>query len=171
MWRRGREGGTGEEENKTSSGTKKGKSTFTRDSTHPPHNPNETDKTLPARGAVDNTTEDVFADYLRTLWQMGKRRRGRNGCDSSCCKETMCSNPYCPGCCCTLLFSSICHNYLKDLPQELHFSSRNGFCGPVRRRRHGEEFKIYDLVGINGGFWYGYQSLLSGVIRLTKEQW
>ena len=114
--RRGGEGGTGEE-NKCSTSSKKGKPTFTGDSTHPPICPDEPDETLPAREVADAPNQDVFADTPRAAHNKAESE-GEEGTPVAAlaAKKHCAVNPYHPSCCGTLLFSSMHHNYLKDLP-------------------------------------------------------
>ena len=60
---------------------------------HSPHCANEPDATLPARGAVNNPNEDVFADSLQTPHKGESEEEEGNGCGSSYCKETLCIKP------------------------------------------------------------------------------
>ena len=82
-------------------------------------------------------------------------REKRSSCGSSCCKEAACQHPYCPGCCSILLFSSLYHNYLKNLPQGTTLLIKEWLPQTCKKKETGEEFKTYDLVDVNGGFWYG----------------
>ena len=70
-------------------------------------------------------------------------------------KKWCASNPYCPGCCGTLLFSSLWHNYPKDLPQGTTLLIKEWLPRTAKKKDTGEEFKTYDLVNVNGGLWYG----------------
>ena len=65
------------------------------------------------------------------------------------------SNPYHPGCCRTLLFSSFRHQYPKDLPQGTTLLIKEWLPRTAKKKETGEEFKTFDLVDINGGLWYG----------------
>ena len=66
-------------------------------------------------------------------------------------KKRRASNPYCPGCCGTLLFSSFCHNY----PQGTTLLIKEWLPRTCKKKETGEEFKTYDLVDANGSLWYG----------------
>ena len=66
-------------------------------------------------------------------------------------KKHCATNPYCPGCCGTLLFSRLRHQYPKDLPRVLHCSSRVVTTDMKEEGDIGEEFKMYDLVDVNRG--------------------
>ena len=74
-------------------------------------------------------------------------RSGRNGCGSSCCKETLCKQSISPSCCGTLLFSSLCHQYLKYHPQGMMLLIKEWLLQTCKKRT-GEEFKTF-------GLWYG----------------
>ena len=117
--RYGGEGGAGEQEGKQSSrGAKKSRAAFMGDSPHPPHRPNEAGEALPSRASVNlnDDDNDVFTDHSRTLHNEWKARERRIVATAPVKKKWRASNPYCPGCCGTLLFSSLCHQYPKDLP-------------------------------------------------------
>ena len=65
-----------EKKTKLPQAPKKAEPSFSRDSTHPPHCPNESEQTLPSRvNDVDNDN-DVFTDTLRTL-EMRRKARER----------------------------------------------------------------------------------------------
>ena len=70
-------------------------------------------------------------------------------------KKRHASNPYRPGCCGTLLFSSLRHNYPKDLPQGTTLLIKEWLPRTAKKKETGEEFRTYDLVDVNGGLWYG----------------
>ena len=76
-------------------------------------------------------------------------------------KKRHAGNPYHPGCCSTLLFSTLRHNYPKDLPQGTTLLIKSGYRS-CKKKETGEGFKTYDLVGINGGLWYVCPSSPSG---------
>ena len=86
----------------------------------------------------ESMTMTMMMTYSWALCELHKMRRKakerRSACNSSCCKEVVCQQPYCPGCCGTLLFSSIRHNYPKDLPRAPPFSSRSGYHAPPIKR-------------------------------------
>ena len=97
-----------------------------------------------------------------------KMREKRSSCGSSCCKEAACQHPYCPGCCSILLFSSLYHNYLKNLPQGTTLLIKSGYQDMKEEGDIGEEFKMYDLVDANGGFGMECPSSRSGGNKLTR---
>ena len=88
------------------------------DSPHPPHRPNEPDVTLPARPNDIDNDDDVFTDTSQTP-QDKAESKGEEGMAVAApvTKKQRASNPYHPGCCGTLLFISLRHNYPKDLPR------------------------------------------------------
>ena len=63
-------------------------------------------------------------------------------------------NPYRPGCCGTLLFSSL-PPISEDLPQGTTLHIKEWLPRTAKKKDTGEEFKTFDLVDINGGLWYG----------------
>ena len=69
-------------------------------------------------------------------------------------KKRRASNPYRPGCCGTLLFSSLRHNYPKDLPQGTTLLIKEWLPWTCKKKETGEEFKTYDLADVNRGLWY-----------------
>ena len=113
-------GGAGEqgEQGKQSSGGAKKTRAFTGDSPHPPHHSDEPDAALPARSNDANDDDNVFADTSQTPRDEAESE-GEEGMAvaAPATKKRRASNPYRPGCCGTLLFSSLRHNYPKDLPQ------------------------------------------------------
>ena len=129
----------------------KRKPTFTGDAHHSLRH--WTDAMLPARGAVDNPSDDVFADTSWTLYGKAESKGEEEQVVAApAAKKHHASNPYRLSCCRTLLFSSLHHNYPKDLPRAQCYSSRSGFHVQC------EEFLTYvtyDLVDVNGGLWYG----------------
>ena len=70
-------------------------------------------------------------------------------------KKCRASNPYHPGCCGTLLFSSLWHQYPKDLPQGTTLLIKEWLPQAAKKKETGEEFKTFNLVNVNGGLWYG----------------
>ena len=70
-------------------------------------------------------------------------------------KKRRASNPYHPGCCGTLLFSLLRHQYPKDLPQGTTLLIKEWLPRTAKKKETSEEFRTYDLVDVNGGLWYG----------------
>ena len=71
---------------------------------HSPHCANEPDATLPARGAVNNPNEDVFADSLQTPHKGESEGEEGMVVAAPTTKKRCASNPHCPALG-TLLFS------------------------------------------------------------------
>ena len=110
----GGEGGEGSTGNKGSGSTKK-RTEFMGDGAHAPLDP---DKTLPPWPMADIDDDSVFADSLWTPWDKAESEgEEETAAAAPAAKKRHMSNPYHPGCCSTLLFSSLCHQYPKDLPQ------------------------------------------------------
>ena len=65
------------------------------------------------------------------------------------------ANSYRPGCCGTILSSSMHHNYPKDLPQGTTLLIKEWLLCTAKKKDTGEEFKTYNLVDVNRGLWYG----------------
>ena len=136
--RHGGEGGEQGEQGKQSSGGAKKTRAFMGDSPHP-HRPNEPDATLPARPNDVANNDNVFADTLRTLQDEVESSGEKEAVVAApATKKREASNPYRPGCCRTLLFSSLRHNYLKDLPRAPPFSSRSGCHKQQRKKKLGK---------------------------------
>ena len=64
-------------------------------------------------------------------------------------------NPYCPGCCGTLLYASARHKFPKDLPQGTTLLIKEWIPRVTQKKDTKETFKTFDLVDVNGGLWYG----------------
>ena len=63
---------------------------------------------LPARVPVDDPSEDVFADHSRTQHDEEESSREEEAVAAApAAKKQQAANPYHPGCCGTLLFSSL----------------------------------------------------------------
>ena len=147
-----REGGAGEGKQAATRSTKK-RQAFTGDRAHAAPN---TDDTLPAHPTAGLAADDdAFVDTLQTL-------RGEVESDDEeeahvaapATKKQRASNPYRPGCCGTLLFSSLCHQYPKDLPQGTTLLIKEWLPRTAKKKETSEEFRTYDLVDVNSGLWY-----------------
>ena len=137
--RHGGEGGTGEQgEPKQSAGGAKKSRAFTGDSPHPPHRPDESEQTLPSRVNDTDDDNDIFVDSSRTP-QDKVESKGEEGAPATApvAKKRRASNPYCPGCCGTLLFSSFVTTTPRTFPRAQPSSSRSGYRGPAKRRHWG----------------------------------
>ena len=84
-----------------------------------------------------------------------KQGRGRAAAAAPAAKKRCAGNPYRPGCCGTLLFSSLHHQYPKDLPQGTTLLIKEWLPRTAKKKETSEEFRTYNLVDINGGLWYG----------------
>ena len=85
------------------------------DGAHTVADPN---KTLPVRPMLDADDDNVFADSSRTPHGEAESEGEEEAAAAAPAAKKRCvSNPYHPGCCSTLLFSSLQHQYPKDLPQ------------------------------------------------------
>ena len=100
----------------------------------------------------NDSATDVFTDHSWTPCNEGESK-GEEGMPVAvpAAKKRCVSNLYCPGCCGTLLFSSMWHNYLKDLHKAQLYSSRSGYQELARRKRQ----RIIQDLNVNGGLWYG----------------
>ena len=128
--------GEGEQGAKATGSTKK-RTPFTGDGAHAAPDANDTLLAHPATGlAADD--DNVFADSLRTP-QGEAESEGEEEATAAApaAKKWHASNPYRPGCCGTLLFSSLRHQYPKDLPQGTTLLIKSGYCEPPRRKRQG----------------------------------
>ena len=150
--RRGGAGGEGEGKQASTGGTKK-RAAFTGDGAHAAPN---ADDTLPARGPLADDDDDAFADHSRTPHDEEESSGEEEAVVAApAAKKRRASNPYRPGCCGTLLFSSLRHQYPKDLPQGTTLLIKEWLPRTAKKKETGEEFKTYDLVDVNGGLWYG----------------
>ena len=119
------------------------------DGAHASLDPNET---LPARPMADIDDDCVFADTSQTLQGEAESEEEEEvAAAAPAVKKRRAGNPYCPGCCGTLLFSSLCHQYPKDLPQGTTLLIKEWLLCTTKKKETGEEFWTYDLVDINGG--------------------
>ena len=150
--RRGGEGGEGER-NKGSRSAKK-RAPFTGDGAHTAP---DTDDTLPAHSTTRLAPDDdAFADTSRTPHgEEESSGEEETVAAAPAAKKRRASNPYHPGCCDTLLFSSLRHQYPKDLPQGTTLLIKEWLPRTAKKKETGEEFRMYDLVDVNGGLWYG----------------
>ena len=132
--------------------SQKARAPFTGDSLHPPHNANESEQTFSSRVNDIDDNNDAFADTSRTLHNEAESN-GEEGVVAAApaAKKWRASNPYHPGCCGTLIFSSLQHQYPKDLPQRTTLLIKEWLPQTVKKKDTGEEFHIFDLVDINGG--------------------
>ena len=120
--------------------------------------------TLLTRSAPDADDDSVFTDTSRTLWgEVESDDKVETPVAAPAAKKRRASNPYHPGCCSTLLFSSLCHQYPNDLPQGTTLLIKEWLPRTTKKKDTGEEFKTFNLVDINGGLWYGVQSSPFGV--------
>ena len=70
-------------------------------------------------------------------------------------KKHRASNPYCPSYYGTLLFFSLQYNYPKDIPQGTTLLIKEWLPRTAKKKETGGEFKMFNLVDVNGGLWYG----------------
>ena len=87
---------------------------------------------------------------------MTKRKavEGRGGCSSSAAKKQRAANLLPSWLLWHPLFSSLCHNYPKDL-QRHNPPHQEWLLHTYKKKETGKEFKTYDLVDVNGRLWYG----------------
>ena len=97
----------------------------------------------------------MYLQTVQELHEMKEKSEGEEGTPvaAPATKKCCATYPYHPGCCGTLLFSSMHHNYLKDLPQGTILSPKRGFHRPARKRGQGKSSRIH-LVDVNGGLQY-----------------
>ena len=85
------------------------------------------------------SSQDVFEELSRTLQGKGESKGvERMVVAAPVAKKRHASNTYRPGCCRTLLFSSLCHKYPKDLPQGATLLIKSGYRRPARRKKQGK---------------------------------
>ena len=136
--RHGGEGGEGERK-QASTGSAKKRTPYLGDRAHALAN---TDETLPVWCMPDTDDDSVFADSSRTPRGEAESEGEEEATAAApVAKKRRASNPYRPGCCSTLLFSSLHHQYPKDLPRGQHSSSRSGYPEQPRRRRPVRSFR------------------------------
>ena len=98
----------------------------------------------------------VFLWTLLELCMAKQKSAMRKRCWAApAAKKRQVSNPYRPGCCGTLLFSSLWHQYPKGLPQGTTLLIKEWLQRTSKKKDSREEFWMYDLVDVNGGLWYG----------------
>ena len=120
------------------------------------HAPLDPDETLPAWPMADVDDDSIFADSSWTPHGEAESKGEEEAVAAApAAKKRQVSNPYHPGCCGTLLFSSLCHQYPKDLPQGTTLLIKEWLSHTAKKKDSREEFWTYDLVDVNGGLWYG----------------
>ena len=119
------------------------------DRAHTSLDPNKTLQVQPTADADDN---GVFADSSRALHGEAESSDEEEAVAAAPAAKKRCvSNSYYPGCCGTLLFSSLCHQYPKDLPQGTTLLIKKWLPRTAKKKETGKKFQTYDLVDVNGG--------------------
>ena len=102
-----------------------------------------------------DTDDSVFADSSQTPRGEAESEGEEEAVAAAPAVKKQCAgNHYRPGCCGTLLFSSLCHQYPKDLHQGTTLLIKEWLPRTAKKKETSEEFWTYDLVDINGGLWY-----------------
>ena len=67
--------------------------------------------------------------------------------------------------------SVACTTTTQGLTTRDHLTHQGVVTTDSKEEGYGEEFQTFDLVDVNRGFWYKFPSLLSGEIKLRKDQY
>ena len=132
----------------------KGKSTYTGDKA--PHYMYDADKlaSQPIPGeALDADSDPTLPRDEQGTIQSAEESKGEEGqvVAAPATKKRHAGNPYCPGCCGTVLYASARHKYPKDLPQGTTLIIKEWIPRIAKKKDTQETFKTFDLVDVNGG--------------------